>query len=455
MSDFSVHPRPNVKVGVLILKRKRPGFIPEWGELVEKQVRDQLKTASFDIVIPEEKIVDGTSLMRVMKECNDQGCQVYVAIHPTMADGRMSPVLAQMGKAPVVLWATPEKQEGDMVSACSLVGAHTFGANLAQAGHPFELVYGAPGAPQTECDLEQAIYRAYAHSVMTGAYAGLVGYHAPGYMDMHVDPTSMRTLNVELMHTSMQEFIDGVHAVGDEDAKADLEQVKAMGMEVADGVTEEDLLLSSKYYIHMKAMMDGTPLQALAVRDWPELSATQWPYMAMARLASEGYAIAPEGDTDAALACLFGYSAGCGAPYISDWLEHDEHHITLWHTGAAPLQMCKGLDSDRPPSIGRHFNNQKPAVIDATLKTGIPITLFRLWHLNGKYLFTAIEGDTVEPKRHLKGTNGVGYFANVDIPSYFKRMLRKGFPHHPVIAEGHFKKHLVSLAESMGIEVVG
>jgi len=448
------HPKPTVKVGILILRRKRPGFIPEWGEWIEEQVREQLKTAPFDIVIPEEMIVDGTSLMRVMTGCNARGCHVYVALHPTMADGRMGPVLAQMSKAPVVLWATGEKQDGAMVSACSLVGAHTFGASLAQSGHPFEFVYGVPGDEKTKEDLAAAIYRAYAYTVMDGAYAGMVGYHAPGFIDMHVDPVSMRSINVELMHISMHEFIDDVHGVSDEDAMADLEVLKTMGMEITGDITDEDLLLSSKYYLCMKALMDETPLQALGVRDWPELSAVQWPYMAMARMASEGYAIACEGDTDGALTCLMTYSAGCGVPYISDWLEHDEHHITLWHTGAAPLPMCQDFDSDHPPSIGRHFNNKKPAVINASIKVGMPITLCRLWHLEGRYLFTAIEGETIEPKRHLDGTNALGHFPNVDINRYFVRMIRAGLPHHPVIVEGHVEEHLSLLADSMGIETL-
>ena len=149
---------------------------------------------------------------------------------------------------------------------------------------------------------------------------------------------------------------------------------------------------------------------------------------------------------------MLGYASGCGACYLSDWLEHDEHHITLWHGGAAPFQMCQGLDSKVPPMIARHFNNKNPAVVNATLKTGMPITLFRLWHRNGKYLFTAIEGETVEPKRHLKGTNGTGCFDSVNINDYFIRMVKAGFPHHPVIAEGHVKKHLYTLMENLSIE---
>ncbi|NOU36298.1 MAG: sugar isomerase [Kiritimatiellaceae bacterium] len=453
MNIFTDHPKPKVKIGVLFLKRKRAGFVPEWGDHIEGLVRGQLKNSPFDVFIPEGKVVDGISMRQAMKVCEDKGCQVYIALQPTMSDGRMAPVLAQHSRAPVVFWATPEKQEGSMISACSLVGAHTFTATLAQTGHPFEFVYGMPGEAQTVRDFSNAVYRAYAYSLIRNGSAGLVGYHAPGFIDMHVDPASMKAnLHTELFHISMHEFIDSIHAVSDEAAKADLKKMKQLGLLCEDDISEADLLLSSKYYLCMKEMMDTLPLNALSVRDWPELSSTQWPYLAMARLSSEGYAVACEGDTDGALSCLLGYAVGCGACYLSDWLEHDEHHITLWHGGAAPFQMCQGLDSKVPPKIARHFNNRNPAVVDATLKSGMPITLFRLWHLNGKYLFTAIEGETVEPKRHLKGTNGTGCFDSVDINDYFIRMVKAGFPHHPVIAEGHVKKHLYALMENLGIE---
>jgi L-fucose isomerase-like protein len=455
MNILSEHPKPKIKVGILFLKRKRVGFMPEWGELIEKLVRDQLDESIFDIVIPRGIISDGESLRKVMEECHASGCQVFVALQPTMSDARMAPVLAKSSATPIVFWATPEKQEGSMVSACSLVGAHTFTATLAQAGHPFEFIYGMPLEKQTISDFNDAVYRAYAHKMVKSANAGLVGYHAPGFIDMHVDPASMRAnLSIELLHIGMHEFIDSIHSISENAAQADINQFKQLGIQVTDSISETDLLLQSKYYLSMKEIMDTMQLSALGVRDWPELSATQWPYLAMARLASEGYAIACEGDTDGALSCLIGYAAGCGACYLSDWLEHDEHHVTLWHGGAAPFQMCNGLDSFIPPKIGRHFNNKKPAVVNATLKTGMPITMFRLWHLNGKYLFSAIEGETIEPKRHLMGTNGVGLFKNVDINQYFKRMIHSGYPHHPVIAEGHVKKHLFTLMESIGIELI-
>ena len=455
MNIFTDHPFPVIKAGVLFLGRKRPGFVPEWGEFIKQEAQKQLQKAAFEAFFPQERIVDIASLRVAIRECKTAGCQVLIVIQPTMSDGRLAPVLGQESPSPVIFWATPEKQEGSMISACSLVGAHAFAAALAQIGRPFDLVYGMPGDQQTVADLESAVFRSFACSSVAGSNVGLVGYHAPGFIDMHADPAALRGhLNVELFHFGIQEFLAAVNAITDDEAKADRDGFLKTGIRCAEDLSKEDLLYSSRYYLAMKRLMNENSLNALAVRDWPELSSSHWPFLAMARLSSEGRAITCEGDVDGALSCLLAYASGCGAAYLSDWLEHDLHQITLWHGGAAPFQMCKGMDSDLPPVISRHFNNRNAAVVDATLIPGMPITLFRIWRMDGKYLFTAIEGETVEPKRHLLGTNGVGRFDAVDIPDYFIRMIQKGFPHHPVIVQGHRKTHLASIALNLGLNSV-
>ena len=46
---------------------------------------------------------------------------VIVAIQPVISDGRLAPVLAQQWNKPLILWATPEEQTGEMISGNSLV----------------------------------------------------------------------------------------------------------------------------------------------------------------------------------------------------------------------------------------------------------------------------------------------------------------------------------------------
>ena len=99
--------------------------------------------------------------------------------------------------------------------------------------------------------------------------------------------------------------------------------------------------------------------------------------MALARMATEGFPIACEGDVDGAVSCLMAKMLGCGAIYLSDWLEHDHNTLTLWHGGMAPTQLSEAVGSQLGPCISRHFNNKQPGCLDATIKIGIKVTIFR------------------------------------------------------------------------------
>src|SRR5207237_805066 len=144
--------------------------------------------------------------------------------------------------------------------------------------------------------------------------------------------------------------------------------------------------------------MDNENLDALAIRCWPEMASTfgQWPYLGIARLAEEGRAVTCEGDADGALSAWIAESLGLGRCYLSDWLEHDKETITLWHVGAAPVSLCEPVGQPGGPAIAHHFNIKKPAVIEATIRANIPITIFRFWRLYGKYFLTAREGQTIK-----------------------------------------------------------
>ena len=91
----------------------------------------------------------------------------------------------------------------------------------------------------------------------------------------------------------------------------------------------QEILQCKKYLWITCALKIKIPVQGLG----------QWCYMALARLATEGFPVACEGDVDGALGCLVGKLLGCGAVYLSDWLEHDASQLTLWHGGMAPLQL--------------------------------------------------------------------------------------------------------------------
>lgn len=451
-------------VGLLFFGRKRPGFDMEWSVVMEARVRTAMAGLSSRVIVASEKAVDAGSLRRMLRELRDAGAEVVVSLQTTMADGRLAPLIPRDWSGDIVLWATPERPDGDMVSSCSLVGAHVFGTTFRQLGIPFEFVYGAPEDEETLASLQRAVAaargargaEALLPGILAGATVGLIGYHAPGFINMHADPAVLsKGLGVQARHIGLQEFCDEVNDIPEGEVTDDLDVVHSFGLPM-DGVEASDFPLQSRYYLAMKRLVEQEGLDALAIRCWPELPNTmgQWPYFAMVRLTTEGYPNAMEGDVDGALSCLLGERMGFGRGYLTDWLEHRDDVITLWHPGNAPLDLCDPIGSPHGPRLMCHFNIRRPMVVTARVRPGEAITLFRLWHCDNQYFLMAHDAETRVPGRNLQGTFGEALLAGQDLPALFSRLCHAGMPHHLAVFPGHHTVDLREEAHRAGIQWV-
>jgi L-fucose isomerase-like protein len=463
-ADFLFAERPSqtdylqnkqLKVGVIFLGRRRPGFDMDWGRQMEERVRGFFKQTEFSIFEPSEKTMDDASLRRSMTACEAQRVDAIVVLQTTMGDGRLSQTLAQLWPDPIVLWATPERQDGDMISSCSLVGTHCWGSVLRQMGHAFELVYGAPESAETQQRFSEAVRLAATVRRLQAVRVGVVGGQAPGFLAMSADPFAIhKGTGAQIQTFSLLEFANVVNQSSNDAVAADVAKVKALDLPHKD-TTDEDLPMASRLYLAMKSFFENENLDALTIRDWPEIPDVfgQWPLLGIARLAEEGRAVAMEGDADGALGAWIAESLGLGRCYLSDWLEHDEKTITIWHIGAAPISMCEPIGKPGGPRIARHYNVKKPAVIEATIRAELPITIYRFWRCDGKYFLTAREGETIKPRRHLMATNGLAWMEN-NPREWFEEFCRAGMPHHVAVIQGHHAAFLKRFARAMNIQFV-
>ncbi len=442
------------RLGLLIMGRKRPGFDPEWGGRMEALAKQMLNASSHELVYCERPAVDDATLREALSVFKREGVDAPLLLQPTMSDGRLAPRLGQLWPGPVVLWATPEDPGSSKVSSCSLVGTHVFAANLRQLGRPFELLCGMPGEPETARELDAACQAVAACKKLHAAKVGLVGYHAPGFIDMHADPVALsEQTGVELFHTGVQELLDRMKAVAPEDVEADVATVLAMGLPLH-GVSREDLATPSRFYLAVKELVREECLDALAVREWPELPnlTGHWPYLSICRLLGDGIPISCEGDVDGALVSLMGCLLGAGPGYLTDWLEHDDQTITVWHGGCAPLDLCEPIGAPKGPNIGRHFNSDKPAVVNAALAADKPVTLCRLWRCDETYFLMTEEAVTAPPKRRLAGTTGVVQLNGRDPRAWFRELCFAGMPHHLTVFPGHCGDMFNRLARLLGVQ---
>jgi L-fucose isomerase-like protein len=459
------------QVGLLIMGRKRPGFDPEWGAATKKRITQTLAALPYPVTTPSQNIADEQELRDAVEQCRVAGVTVLVVVQPTISDGRLAPLLSRLWSGPLLMWATPEKPTGRMISANSLVGTHVMSATLRQLGHPLEIVYGDPEDRQIVYQVDRAIRAIHAADSVENRILGLIGNHAPGFVDFHADPVFLSdALGSQLYHLSSVELIQRVRSYSDADIADELQTFAEMNLSwsadaieagVADGsgssasdsvggapaASSEELAMQARYYLAFREFFAENNLDSLAFRCWPDLPSElgHWPYLALARMVSEGFPIAMEGDVDGSLCSRIAESAGIGPVYLSDWLQHDEETITIWHTGAAPFQMS------RPDSLelSVQFNNKRPTVVQSVIREDMEATLFRIWRFDGEYHMSVLEGSTVAPSRELMATNGVFHTDRVDVRDWFEAQVQRGMPHHVCIVEGHHGELLSRIGRLM------
>ncbi len=301
-------------IGVLILGRKRPGFDQEWNQIICGRALAALKDLGFATVGAETPVIDDATIAVALDKIRAAGCQALVMLHPSMGNGQLALTVAQQWPDPVVLWATPERPGDGKVSSCSLVGQHLWGSTLRQAGHAFELVYGDPDDKTLRAEMMRAIAIARTVAVLRSAKVGVIGTHAPGFIDLAADPFLIqRTLGTQMHPLSLPQFIERVHAIPDDAARKDVERVLDLKLPMRD-VTKDDLAMSSRCYLAMRELMEEESLDAITIQCWPELPNMigQWPYLAVSRLSTEGCAVAIEGDVDGSIGSLMSRELGAG-----------------------------------------------------------------------------------------------------------------------------------------------
>ncbi len=447
-------------LGVLIFARKRPGFDQEWSKVIRERCLKTLNGFGFNCIGTDRLVQDDESVHAALDEIDRADCDALVIVQPSIADGQYALTIGQRWSGPIILWVTPERPGDGKVSSCSLVGQHLWASICRQAHQQFELVYGGPDGPNSkmEGNLLQALSLASAVSYLRRDKIGVVGTHVPGFIDLAADPFLIRqTFGMQMHSLSLPQFIDRVRGVEEQAVSEDIAEVRKLGLTTKDNPPDEQLAMSSRYFLAIKDLMREMNLNALSLQCWPELPIVlgQWPYLAVSRLTTAGNAVSIEGDVDGAIGSLVGCRLGIGPGFLTDWLEHDSSSIFFWHPGMAPLDMCNPAGEADGPSLADHFNGMRPFVVDGPLQTEHPVTVSRLWRCDNKYHMTAFEGHSIAPKRKVSGNSLLMEVSGDPVPERFDRLIHEGMPHHVTLHFGNHAGTFRRFARLFGLEWCG
>ena len=216
-------------LGVLILGRKRPGFDQEWNSLIRHRALTAIADLGYQIVGGEVAVVEDATVLAEIERLKQADCQALVLLQPSFGHGQLALTVAQHWPDPVVLWATPERPGDGKASSNSLVGQHLWASILRQAGHPFEVVYGDPDDETLRFEFVRGIALARTTAQLRASRVGLVGNHAPGFIDLAADPFLLRkTMGIQLEPFSLPQYMERTRSIEQSAADKDVQRVLDM-----------------------------------------------------------------------------------------------------------------------------------------------------------------------------------------------------------------------------------
>lgn len=427
--------------------------------LTELAAGENARVATTEI-IP----MDAREARRAVDDVRSQGADAIILLHGgfTMGD-----VVREIAREPVPLgvWATPEPSHVDDIQLNNFVSLNMSMSivrgvrNLSK--NPVQWYLGGPQDAELTARMSQTIRALSARKALEGARIGVVGGLAMTFYNMEVSTDSLlKQLGVWTEHIDIQHMTDLMAAQSPD--RVATEQAAMSKAATVRGVSDDQMALTARAALALRAIVAEGGYDALAVSDWPALQQEpgMHPGAAFSWLEeTDSLPVASEGDVLGAVTQLVAKAltgrVGCLLDMTSPDFDRDQ--ILMWHGGGGPLYMAKSdVAWINHPMIGRGTEAGPiyGAIADYEFAHG-PVSVLRVSR-HGTAYFCA-EGEISEgPAAGFTGCRGwVGAFSSADGPCSAKdivtTVMEHGLEHHFILVPGQISSVFSEFAEWCGM----
>lgn len=438
---------------IALIPIARPTFdIPFAVEMLH-EARQNLNAHAFDLVGPQDLIMDLETAGAVALELETADIDLCVIFQASFADSTMVTTLLEKLDALPVLWAVPEAHTGDRLRLNSFCGINLAGHALTLKGIEYEYIYASPDDHQVPEKLKVLAKAGQVKRRLKSARLGVIGEHPPGMDTCHLDaPLLERTFGVVIEQIALNDVFQRANLIPSGQVAQVRKNLDTQLPNLA-SLEQQPLAGTLKVYLALQALAQEYQLDALAVRCWPEFFTEMGCAAcgAMSMLTEEYIPCSCEADINGTLTQLILQWLSETQAFGSDFVSIDEQRDTgiLWHCGLAPISM-----SD--PKVGArgtiHSNRRLPLIMEFPLKTG-EVTIARISQARGALRLVAGRGKMVSAPAAFSGTTGALKFER-SIRVILDTIMREGLEHHISITYGNVLPSLLALARILNLPVL-
>jgi L-arabinose isomerase len=299
---------------------------------------------------------------------------------------------------------------------------------------------------------------------LRGKRIGFLPHRSAGVPMYDTFPDETRMMGqtgVKLTYLYTHDLIEGMKAVGEEDAGALVDELYQT-CEVVEPPREE-VELAARQAIALERMVNGAGIDALAIDMFPGLTPMcgMIPCVGMSRLIDSGVVVATEGDLSVAVAGLI-IRELCGKP-IHFW-EHlifdvEKNWVLGGHEGGcAGFSMAKEgtkpklrntqyISFDKIPGAPHH------GVLPEFITQPGPVNLLTLFRGELGYEMRLARGESVDTHPREVHFEHTIFKPNIPLKRYFERINELGVCHHFALVHGDISGEIEKVAEILDMKL--
>ncbi len=431
----------------------RPTFDIPLAEQVTETVRSQLSAAGYDLVGPDDLVMDLQAAETAAQAVTAVPPDLLLILQATFADSTMITTLAAATDAPLLMWAVPEAPSGGRLRLNALCGINLGGHALKLRRRRYDYAYAPPDETAVLQKIHNLALAGRARRALQTAHIGLVGEHPAGMDTCHLDaPALEKTFGVRVTQLPLDALFQRMADLP-ETAVAPIRTQLDERLPNTAALEQAPLRGTLSAFAVLRDMAAEQNFDGFAIRCWPEIFEQKGCAAcgAMSLLNDAAIPSSCEADANGTVTQLILQAISGGPTFDCDVVSVDagQDQVIIWHCGKAPLSMA---DPAVQPEGGIHSNRKVPLVMEFPLKPG-RITAARVSQANGRLTLVVGGGQMLAAPKSFTGTSGVMRF---DRPAkdVIDTILGEGLEHHLAITYGDYVPALTALADLLDLPVL-
>jgi len=362
----------------------------------------------------------------------------------------------ELSSYPLILWAVYTSSKTESLLFPIICAA----SNLKHLGKKFFILLGQEKDMATTSQILAIARAAMVAKKLRRSIVGQIGSPNLGMLDTGFSEFHMRQLVPNILHLDTLELLSYFEKSSEEEAFQLADNI--MGRFGRVTVDRKEVKDAVKSYLAMKALVEKYGLNALTIRDWPELGEKNFTIcLGCALLNDEGLVTVQEADIPSTITALALYYLNKSAPYVGEIVQADlvQNICVLSHEGAISFSLVDNLNKitlTHAVSVEKFHGRRSGVSVQGVAKPG-RVTIAKIGGnpLNGSIKMIVTQGEVIKSNdSHGTGLSKVYVKPDIGVKQLIDTWIEEGFEHHIVLTYGNLAAELEALCDIWQIEKV-